>query len=184
MTTSAQLQLAPVPASIDNPEEWDPITDQIARETGLPVAITPDALLGMVRSTVPLVFEAQAAGDANLLRGTFADPVIAQCQRNVGSLLGGRPGSATVHLIGGRAAGGRAVLRVHVEIHGLAPGGEGTLDRQFWDLALGGQVTVAQASCPNCGAPIAPGELICAHCNTDVRSTVEVPLVVSRLELY
>ena len=41
-----------------------------------------------------------------------------------------------------------------------------------------------QGRCPNCGAPIARGELVCEHCRADVRSVVTVPLVVSRLELY
>jgi NMD protein affecting ribosome stability and mRNA decay len=43
---------------------------------------------------------------------------------------------------------------------------------------------VGQQTCPNCGAPIGNGELVCGYCRTDVRSLVEVPLVVSRLELY
>jgi hypothetical protein len=178
------LQLAPVPASIDNPADWDPIMQLIARRTGLPPTITLDSVLGLVRGAVPLIFEAQSAGTANLLRGTFGDPVVAQCQLNIGCLLSGRPESAVAHLVGGRVADGRPILRVHVLVQGRGPDGEQTIDRQFWDLVLGAEVTVSQPDCPNCGAPVAQGELICDHCGADVRSTVEVPLVVSRLELY
>jgi predicted amidophosphoribosyltransferase len=73
---------------------------------------------------------------------------------------------------------------VHIVISGQDETGEQTVDRLFWDLELGGQVTVGQPTCPNCGAPIAAGELICDHCRTDVRTTVQVPLVVTRLEIY
>jgi ribosomal protein S27AE len=181
---SEQLQLAPVPASIDNPGQWDTIAQQIALASGLPLTITPEVLLGMVGSAAPLIFEAQSAGDAGMLRGTFADPVVAQCQRNGVRLLSGEPVSAVVHLVGGRVADGHSVLRVHLAIEGQDAAGEHTVDRQFWDLSLGGQVTVGLHSCPNCGAPLAAGELVCGHCHTDVRKTVQVPLVVSRLELY
>ena len=179
-----QLQIAPVPASIDNPADWDVITGQITRATGLPVTTSPETLLGMVSSAVPLVFEAQSTGNAGLLRGTFADSVVAQCQRNGTLMLSGRPGSTDVHLVGSRVMNGNPTLRLHLVIHGQDESGRQTIDRHFWDLELGGQVTVGQQSCPNCGAPIAPGELICGHCRTDVRTTVQVPLVVSRLELY
>jgi uncharacterized Zn finger protein (UPF0148 family) len=76
------------------------------------------------------------------------------------------------------------VLRVHLAIVAEYDQGARRVVSQFWDLQLGAQATVAQPSCPNCGAPLAQGELICAHCGTDVRSVVEVPLLVSRLELY
>jgi hypothetical protein len=179
-----QLQLAPVPATIDNPHDWNTIAGQVMRATGMPLTATPESLLAMVRGAVPLMFEAQVAGNAGLLRGTFADPVVAQCQRNGTRLLTGQPRSATVHLVGSRLVGGHPTLRVHVVIDGEGSGGEPTVDRQFWDLELGAEVTVGQQTCPNCGAPIAAGELICGHCRADVRTSAQVPLVVSRLELY
>jgi hypothetical protein len=89
-----------------------------------------------------------------------------------------------VHLVGSRVVDGHPTLRLHVVINGERSGGEPSVERHFWDLQLGAQVTVAQQTCPNCGAPIATGELICDHCHADVRTTAEVPLVVSRLELY
>jgi hypothetical protein len=184
MSATDQALLSPLSASIDNVEDWEVVTQQITRSTGLPVGVTADAVLGLIRTAVPLMFEAQRAKNMNLLRGTFSAPVVAQCQRNAGCLLAGRPTSAVVHLVGGRADGGEAVLRAHVSIQGQAADGTQTLDRQFWDLRLGAQVTVAQPACPNCGAPIPGGELICGHCGTDVRSVVAVPMVVSRLDLY
>jgi hypothetical protein len=138
----------------------------------------------MISSATALMYEAQSAGNAGLLRGTFVDAVVAQCQRNDTRLLSGKPESAVVHLVGGRVVNGDATLRVHVVIHGQDESGQERIDRQFWDLELGGQVTVGQPTCPNCGAPIAAGELICEHCRTDVRTTAQVPLLVTRLELY
>lgn len=38
--------------------------------------------------------------------------------------------------------------------------------------------------CPNCGAPIDEGHLVCRYCGTDVRSVVDAPVLVSRLEMY
>ena len=184
MSTTEQTHLAPLAASIDNVEEWEAITTQITRSTGLPLPVTPEDVLGMIRTAVPLMFEAQLAKNMNLLRGTFAAPVVAQCQRNADCLLGGEPVSAVVHLVGGHADGGCAVLRAHVSIEGQRADGTSSFDRQFWDLRLGAEVTVAQPACPNCGATIAGGELICGHCGTDVRTVVHAPIVVSRLNLY
>ncbi len=184
MSTTEQAHLAPLDASIDNVEDWEAITAQITRSTGLPLSVTPDAVLGMIRTAVPLMFEAQLTRNMNLLRGTFAAPVVAQCQRNADGLLSSEPVSAIVHLVGGHADGAGAVLRTHVSIEGQRADGTRSFDRQFWDLRLGAEVTVAQSACPNCGATIAGGELICGHCGTDVRSVVHAPIVVSRLSLY
>jgi hypothetical protein len=184
MSTTDQRQLAPIPASIDNPEAWEALAQQIAQATGMPPAVTPPLIVRMIGSAVPLLFEADAAGDANLLRGTFADPVVAQYARNLGQYTGAPPTSVVVHLVGSRVVEGHPVVRAHLVIEVQRPNGERATDGQFWDLQLGGQLTVGQPDCPNCGAPVGDGELICGHCHTDVRSVVDVPIVVSRLELY
>ncbi len=181
-----QLHAAPVPASIENAAEWQTIAARIASGTGLPTEVTPAMLAGMVGSAVALLFAADAAKDAALLRGTFADPVIAQCARTAGCLGGQQPTSVSLALVGVHLAEGHPVLRAHLAIAlaQLGDGGGGAVTRQFWDIQLGGQVTVGESSCPNCGAPIAAGGLICSHCQADVRTVVGVPLVVCRLELY
>ncbi len=184
MTTTGQLQASPIPATIDNAGEWDAFAQQVASLSGLPTQVTPEMLAGMIGSGVALLFEADARKDMNLLRGTFADLVIAQCQRNAGCLLGAQPASAAVKLVGVHLTDGHPVLRVHVAIQVQGGGDGAAVNSQFWDVQLGAQVTVGQAQCPNCGAPIGTGELICEHCHTDVSSVVQVPLVVSRLELY
>ncbi len=184
MSNSEAVALAPVTGSIDNPADWEAVTAGITRATGLPVATTPDTLLALLGSAVALMFEAQASGNMNVLRGTFAAPVVAQCQANADGLLTGRPGSIVVHLAAGRVVDGHGVLRVHLNIAGVRADGSPSLDRQFWDLQLGAQATVAQSACPNCGAPVSGGELVCGHCGTDVRSMVDVAAIVTRLELY
>ncbi len=181
---SATQQLAAVPASIDNPEDWDALAGQIVAATGMPPDFTPDTIAAMVGGAVPLLFEADAAGNPDLLRGTFSDPVVAQCARNAGECMGARPTSVTVHLVGSRIDDGHPVVRAHLVIAVGRPDGTAGGIGQFWDLQLGGQATVGQPECPNCGAPIATGELICSHCHMDVRSVVDVPIVVSRIELY
>jgi hypothetical protein len=178
------VELASIAGSIDNREDWDAVTQPIKQASGLPMAVSPDELLTLIRSGVALMFEAQTSGNMNLLRGTFAAPVVGQCQANRNGLMSGRPRSVVVHLAAGRVVEGHGVVRVHLEIHGERPDGHASLDRQFWDLQVGAQVIVAQPACPTCGAPIAVGELICGHCRTDVRSVVEVPAAVCRLELY
>jgi hypothetical protein len=184
MTTAEQLKVAPIPATIANPGEWEAIATQIASESGLPTQVTPELLVGMISSAVPLLFEADAAKDMDLLRGTFSDPVIAQCERNAGCLLGEHPTSVVIDLVGAHMVEGHATLRARLPIQVNGSDGSPSVNSQFWDLQLGAQVTVGQPLCPNCGAPIAQGALICEHCRADVRSVVTVPLVVSRLELY
>jgi hypothetical protein len=184
MTTAQELKISPVPASIANPGEWEAIAKQVAAESGLPTQVTPELLAGMVGSAVPLLFESDAARDADLLRGTFSDSVVAQCQRNSGCLLGETPMSVVINLIGAHMAEAHPTVRVRLPIQVKSADGSESVNSQFWDLELGAEVTVGQATCPNCGAPIAQGALICEHCRADVRSVVKAPLVVSRLEMY
>lgn len=184
MSTTEQLQISSIPASIENPGDWDALGQQITDATGMPPAVNPQTIAGILGSAVPLLFEADAAQNPNLLRGTFSDQVVAQCARNPGQCMGAKPTSVVIHLAGSRVMDGHPVVRVHLVIQAHHADGSPASSGQFWDLQLGGQVTVGQHACPNCGAPIGVGELICAHCNADVRSVVDVPLVVSRLELY
>jgi hypothetical protein len=184
MTGTTTVQLPPISVVVDNPNEWATITQEMASRAGAPPAVGLDLLTGVVASAAPLLFEADATRSPGLLRGTFTDPVIAQVQRNLGYLNGERPESAVVHLIGSPTGAGPAVIRIHVQVGVRSPEGASGVSRQFWDLTVGAQVVVAQATCPNCGAPLAPGQLICDHCRADVRSVVQVPLAVSRLELY
>jgi len=177
-------ELAPIAGSIDNPGDGDAVPRPIKQAPGLPMGVSPDELLTLIRSGVALMFEAQTSGNMNLLRGTFAAPVVGQCRTNRNGLMSGQPRSVAVHLAAGRVVEGHGVVRVHLEIHGDRPDGQASLDRQFWDLQVGAQVTVTQSACPNCGAPVGVGELICNHCGSDVRSVVEVPAMVCRLELY
>jgi uncharacterized protein (UPF0212 family) len=179
-----RLQRAPVPVSIENAADWEQFAGRIASVTGMPTPVTPELLTGMLGSAVALLFEADAAKDPDLLRGTFADPIVAQCARNVGCLEGETPTAAVARLVGVPTAGGRPSLRAHLSIDARTAEGSDVLNSQFWDLQLGGDVTVGQPSCPNCGAPVERGALICGHCGTDVRSVVQVPLLVTRLELY
>jgi hypothetical protein len=181
---SGPRPVSSVPASVDNPSEWEALADQITRATAIPPVITPEMIAAVAGSAVPLLFAADATANANLLRGTFADPVIAQCAHNGGVLMGAQPVEVVVHLVGSRVVDGHPVVRVHLTIHARGRTGEPCVHQQFWDLQCGGHVTVGQICCPNCGAPVATGELLCGHCHTDVRRVVDVPLVVSRLELY
>ena len=179
-----QVQVPPIPTTIDDPESWDETAQQLAAEAGLPTPITADVLTAMIGSAVPLLFEADATRNMDLLRGTFADPVIAQCQRNAGCLQGDQPTSAVIHLVGAPLVAGHPVLRLHLVIQLQSADPTRTAEAQFWDLEPGAQTVVGQTTCPNCGAPITTGALTCGHCGTDVREVVSVPLVVSRLEMY
>jgi hypothetical protein len=184
VSTTGQLQVAPIPATIDNVADWPQFAAQVESLAGAPPAVAPELIAGMLGSAVPLLFEADASANAGLLRGTFADSVIAQCERNPGNLMGERPLSVTAHLVGARMQDAHPLLRTHLLIAVKTAAGADGANSQFWDLQLGAQLTVGQATCPNCGAPIPQGQLICSHCGFDVRSVVQVPLVVARLELY
>ncbi len=184
MTMSDRATLSPVPLTIDNPEDWAGLNQQLSDGLGVPSGLSPELFSGVVASSVPLLFAADASGSMDLLRGAFTDPVIAQCQRNTGCLHGDTPESAVLHLVGTPMRDGKPVLRVHLTIMTRTPEGAGSANSQFWDFAVGASVTVGPASCPNCGAPLASGQLICDHCHTNVAQRVDAPLVVSRLELY
>jgi hypothetical protein len=184
MSVTDQTQVRPVPVSIDNAEDWGIYAAQITTATAVPTVLTPDLIAGMIGTAVPLLFTADATRNADLLRGTFADPVVAQCLRNLGCLAGAQPTQVVAHLVGSHVVDSHAVVRVHLSIHAQGPDGSPGMQNQFWDLQSGDQVTVSQPTCPNCGAPLGAGELVCSHCHADVRSVADVPLAVTRLELY
>lgn len=184
MAATTRPRLEPVATSIENAGDWQAIAEQVEAKAGMPTTVTPELLTGAIASAVALLFEADASGECGLLRGTFADAVIAQRAQNAGGLEGERPLGVAVRLVGVHMQEGHAMLRVHLAIDVANAAGSERARSQFWDLQLGAQVTVGGATCPNCGAPVAPGHLICSHCQTDVRGTVDAPLVVSRLELY
>jgi hypothetical protein len=184
MTGAPAVAPPSVPMMVDNPSEWDPSLQEFAAHAGSPPPLTLELLTGTVGSAAPLLFAADAARSTELLRGTFTDAVIAQVQRNFGCLGGQHPVSGAIHLVGVPRVDGQPVLRVHVQMSVESPQGPGGVNSQFWDLSIGSQVTVGSPTCPTCGAPLSPGELICSHCHTDARRVVSVPLAVSRLELY
>lgn len=178
---------APVPCRLENPEDFSYISQELAAATGQQPTLTPEVLCEFVAGALSLLYAADASADVAPMRGVFSDAVIAQCARRLGSLQGEVPQSASVHLVGAPSdEDGRPVLRAHITLQLLTRSGQRRVERQFWDLALDGAlVTVsAQASCPNCGAPLAPGTMFCSHCGQDVRAQEHVPLAVSALKLY
>lgn len=171
----------PIAAAVANPELWPVLAAQIDQATGLPPTATPEALAEFIGGAIALLYEADASGEVGPLRDTFADPVVAQIHSNPQSLGGRRPDAASIEWVGSRLAAGHPVIRAHVSVTVQS----GRVDRQFWDLLLGGgQATVAHSGCPTCGAPLAPGELVCSHCGSDVRATARPDVLVARLELY
>jgi hypothetical protein len=184
MTTPKSLQLTTLPVTVDNPDDWGEIERRIAAETGTAPAITPDVLAMTVGSAVPMLFAADGSGDADMLRGTFSDQVLTQRRNQLGSLGGEVPVSVTLHLVGAPSHDGHAVIRAHVVVATRSPDGSSETTGMFWDLSVDTQVVVGQSSCPNCGAPLAAGCLVCDHCHTDVRQVTNAPLVVTRLEMY
>ena len=184
MSSTGQLQVAPIEDSVDNADEWQEVAAQISSLAGAPTQITLEIVAGMISGAVPLLFAADAAKDVNPLRGTFSGEVIAQCERYPGVLEGATPTSALIRLIGVHAQEGHPELRVHLAIQVKGADGTESVSSQFWDLQVGGEVIVGQSTCPNCGAPLSDGVLICEHCGADVRGVAKVPLVVNRLELY
>src|SRR5271170_1575735 len=109
MTSASTLQVAPIPVSLENAGEWSAIAAQIASEAGLPTQVTPEMLTGMIASAVALLFKADSAKDTAILRGTFAEAVIAQCQRYAGCLRAQLPLSASLNLVGARMVEGHPV---------------------------------------------------------------------------
>jgi len=174
----------PIAARLGDPDDWPAIAGQLTRATGLPVAVDADALTAFVAGALALLYEADRSGDAGPLRGSFADPVVAQVQRNAHSLGGATPTGVTITLAASRVIDGHPVIRTHLAVAVHTPTGLPAVQRQFWDLQLGGQATVAAPACADCGAPLAPGELLCHHCGADARLLAHPPVLVARLEHY
>jgi hypothetical protein len=184
MTTPEHSQLATVPVTVDNPEDWSDIDRQLTAEGGKAGAITPDVLAMTVESAVPMLFAADRSGDADSLVGIFSDQVVTQRRNQAGSFHGDIPVSVTLHLVGAPPHEGHTAIRAHVLVATTSPDGGSSATAMFWDFGVDAPVVVGQSSCPNCGAPLAAGCLVCDHCHADVRQVTSAPLLVTRLELY
>src|ERR1035437_2356627 len=107
-----------LPASLDNPEQWDEITREIASiasVSGSAPVISAETITDLVADAVALLFQADT--DVNPLRGTFNNQAIAQRVRNASFFQGIRPSSVAVHLVGATPGDdGQPVLRVHLTI--------------------------------------------------------------------
>jgi hypothetical protein len=177
-------QLPSIQVTVDNPEVWAEIALHFATRTGTPLSSDLAALTSLVASGVTLLFEADATGSVDLLRGTFSDQLVAQCERNLGCLHGDRPTSAMVHLVGVPESTREASIRTRVMVAVTELDGQSGMRSQFWDLQADVSVVVGTSTCPNCGAQLQPGQLICGYCSTDVRRSLQVPFVVTKLEMY
>jgi hypothetical protein len=177
--------IAPIPASVDNPESWAAIADLLTEETGNPPSVTPESLAGLVARAVPALFAADAARDTSCLHSLFAAQVIVQCARRAGYLSGATPRSASVHLVGAPPGeAGHPIVRAHVTIDVQDPSGTEAVERQFWDFEIRTQMTVAESGCESCGAPAQARDVFCRYCGHDLRGSSTVMLAVCALKLY
>lgn len=177
----------PITLTLENPEEWPKLAEQIEARTGMPPTSDPEEIVGMAALAVALVYQCDADGDFGRLRGTFTDDVVAQCERNHGCLMGARPLPGTMELIGaGYNDTGDPAVRVRVAITVQSDdSGPPRPSTVFLDLQLGAEVTEESTSvCKNCGAPLAHGQLVCSYCGSDMRTVMRVPLAVCNLELF
>lgn len=184
MTDSFGTEIHPVPVSITNPADWGDISRTLSEKSGVPSTVDLDSLTSMLSGAIALLFEADRVDDIDLLRGTFSEQVIAQCQRYQGYLEGGRPLSANTYLIGVPNNAINPCIRVRNTITDETTNSESHTVEQFWDLEVNRQTLVGLSSCPHCGAPMKLGELICKYCHTDVRMNITAPLLVVKLETY
>ena len=184
MTDGGAAGLSAIPIEVENPDEWSEIYRELSAMHGVPPALTLDAVTALVASAVPILFHADATHSVDVMRGTFSNQVIAQCGAHLGCLLGVTPTSALLRLIGAPARRVPPVLRVRIIARTIAPQGHDVKISQFWDIEFDSETTVSMGTCPNCGAPLAAGQLVCSHCHSDARAKVEVPLLVNRLQIY
>jgi hypothetical protein len=177
------IQAAGVPARVQNPEDWPGIVSAIERHTGHPPNTDLDTVVQFLSDCVQLLFEADTTHDAQILRGTFAEPVIGQLIGLSGLLDGFTALAADLLLIGAPQVLDNAFVRIRARVMAADVRGQQSVHQQFWDIALGDlTATIGPSECANCGAPLPPGALVCAYCHTDSRGTVHVPLQVIRLQ--
>jgi hypothetical protein len=175
----------PIPVTVSDPDRWTDVATQAAARTGLPLSVNLEFLEQFVATAVPAFFEADATGQFGRLRGVFADPVVAQCERNRGSLEGVRPTSVSVAVVGVPHDEPEPGLPIRLKLSIAVTGPVPTRSvEQFWDVITDQVATVAASLCPSCGAPVGPGELACEYCHASTAQSVQRPLLVWRLRLY
>jgi hypothetical protein len=174
---------AAVPTTVDNPADWGDITAAITRRTGTPPSVGLESLCRFVGDAVALLVDADKTGTFEELRRSFSPQVVAQLAAHPGDYAGCRPRAVRLTLIGAPHRDGDPVVRVRVRIE-LADAHDGGVESdQFWDVQMKATPEhTAPDVCPNCGAPLGAGALVCGFCRAEPGPSSATPLLVARLE--
>jgi hypothetical protein len=175
---------AGIPVTTENAQDWPDIASDIEKRSGTPPTADLSVVERFMGDCIALLSEADRAHNPELLRGSFADELVGRLLRLTVPACGWTAVAAHLVLIGAPAGVERAVLRIRANVQARdQDGDEPSVHEQFWDLAFGDlTATVATTNCPNCGAPLTQGVLVCPYCHTDTRATAHVPLQVVRLQ--
>jgi len=182
----APSPVAPVAIAVANPAHWADVATAFERQTGVPLNVNVEYLEAFVATAVPALFLADATGQYGLLRGFMLDLVVAQCERNRGILEGASAQGVSLFVVGiphDEPEPG-VPIRLKLGISATSRTGLSKAVEQFWDVSVNQTATISLVKCPDCGAPLAPGELVCHYCHVSTAQVVVHPLLVSRLRLY
>ena len=145
MTMSDQTELSPISVSIDNPEDWADISQQLSAELGEPVVLTPEVIGRTVGSAVPMFFAADASGNLDTasrhLRRPGDRPMSAARRKSQRGHTGVRSFSAwsdprwrMENRLSGSTSRSRPVLRTGVRVRTANSGTSLSVPRSPWLL--------------------------------------------------
>jgi hypothetical protein len=171
-----------IPVVIDNLADWTDMAKVLASDLSVQSTITPELITQFVGSAVKVLFSIGSIEQIGLARGVVSDHVLNQFEHLIGQ-LSGTPVAVTVHLVSTPEDGDHYEVRIHVGVR--VNGGNAEVVWMVWDLMTDAAVAVAPSTCPNCGAPLENGVLICPFCHASVLPTAaRSPLQITRLETY
>jgi hypothetical protein len=160
-----------------NPDMWEELT------------ITPslEELGNFLGGAVALWFLADAAGASGTqaLLGTFDKLLISRLARVNGQLQEVVPVAATMTLVSVATIEQDPTIRVRLHVVPTTPPSDLSVLEQFWDVLIDTKnAATAPTLCPNCGGPVAAGDLFCRHCRADLRPSSPSALLVTRITAF
>lgn len=172
-----------VPLTVDNPGDWASLAAKMGAEVGLPTHATREAVTNFVQHAASVLFVADASHNIDLLRSIFEEGVVESYRNLFGQFANATPQAYAVHLISSVPDNNRPDIRILVTISYQRSGAD-RVSKMFWDLVFDTTLRVAAARCPNCGAAVEAGGLICTYCQHELSTTVAAAVAVSRVQEF
>ncbi len=153
----------------------------------LPQEISLESVKLFVSTMVPQMYSCMINHDFRSLLNSFSQEAVEALKFLSAHYVGNEPNLVEVNLVGltpDQANKDFMELRIHLTVHAADSDGSPVILQQFWDVSGNHSFEGSLSQCPNCGAPVEAGTIVCKYCHSDLRSESTATIFVSRVQSY